>query len=181
MKQVTEALDAISNGGAAGKELIDYFQNADFKDIMIEKGSSNSERSGLISWNPTEQLSNFPNQDGSYGRSPFVGLAHEIGHTWDRWENGDVNTSTPWYKAADGTTVFQSEKIATWWENRIRAENGIGLRESYSFIYNNGVMQGETSGRLLVPGTRLSEHINIFGSQRQTISPFNLLNINYKY
>jgi hypothetical protein len=183
VKQASGALDNIRTGGAAGKELIDYFQNASFKDIRIENGTSNGERSGLISWNPNERNSSIPNQDGSFGRDPFIGLAHEIGHSWDRWENGSANTNSTWYTAADGTNVTQSEKVATWWENRIRAENNVGLREFYSFTNSNGRMQGDAAGRLLIQGTRYSQHNNIFGQQRQiVVGPFGIiLNTPYRY
>jgi RHS repeat-associated protein len=163
VKQARNALDAIRTGGPAGQDLVNYFQNADFKDIQIQNDTKNGEQSGLITWNPTDRKSSIPNQVGSFGRDPYIGLAHEIGHSWDRSENGDSNVNKVWYTAADGTVVYQSEMIATWWENRVRAENNVGLREYYSYINANGSMQGESQGRLLIPGSRNSQHINFMG------------------
>lgn len=183
VKSARNALDDIRTGGNAGKELIDYFQNSDYKDVIIQNGSSNGERAGLITWNPTSTLNDIPNQDGSFGRPAFIGLAHELGHTWDRWENGRQNFNTPWYTAGNGEVVYPTEKVATWWENRIRAENSIGLRGFYSFDASSGTMVGEKSGRLLIPGTSQSEYINIFGKSRTNgIGGFGfLLNIPYKF
>lgn len=85
------ALDAIRTGGQSGQELIDYIQNGTYKDVGIQYGQSNQERSGLIDFNPSERQSDVPNQDGTYGRDSYIGLAHELGHSWDRFENGDAN------------------------------------------------------------------------------------------
>jgi hypothetical protein len=161
---------------------VNYFQSP-AKDIQIERTfGGNSERGGIIEWNPTNSLSDIPNNDGTSGRNPFIGLAHEMGHTWNRWENG--NTDPTWYPAADGTQVPRSEIVATWWENRIRSENNVGLREFYSFTNTNGRMQGESAGRLLIQGSTHSQHLNIFGSPRvqslhYPIGP--ILNIPFSY
>lgn len=184
VKQAKEALDAIRTGGDVGKELVNYFQSHDYRDIRIEKAASNSENWGKISWNPTERQPNILNQDGSHGRDPFIGLAHEMGHTWDRNENGQANTGNTWYKAANGKNVSISEKIATWWENRIRTENNFALREFYSFTDNNGRMQGDEVGRLLIPGTRVSLVTDVSGKPMVPVflGPFGMpINIPYKY
>lgn len=57
------------------------------------------------------------------------------------------------------------------------------LREFYSFTNSNGRMQGDAAGRLLIQGTRYSQHNNIFGQQRQiVVGPFGIiLNTPYRY
>jgi hypothetical protein len=44
-------------------------------------------------------------------------------------------------------------------------------------------MQGDAAGRLLIQGTRYSQHNNIFGQQRQiVVGPFGIiLNTPYRY
>jgi RHS repeat-associated protein len=158
LSKTLTALNLIGSGGKAGQELIKYFENGSLgKDIRIEQGQDNGERSGIISFNPDNELKNIPNQNGSFGRPSFIGLAHEIGHTWDRHENGITNTNSIWYQIDANNTAFNSEKIATWWENKIRAENNISLREFYSFSADiNGKTIGDPRGRLLIEGTRVS-------------------------
>jgi hypothetical protein len=158
--KVLKALNAIYNGGNSGRELINYFQGSFDKNITIKYGEGNEERSGLISFNPDQQLSDIPNQDGSFGRPAFIGLAHEMGHTWDRYNDNEHENL--WYniELANGKVkeVTNSEKVATWWENRIRSENGIGLREFYSFMTQaDGRVVGDERGRLLIEGTRNSK------------------------
>jgi len=185
VKHTKNALDQIRTVGTAGKELIDYFQNSTYKNIRVQEGVNNGESNGLITWNPGKVNEGIPNQDGSTGRAAYIGLAHEIGHTWDVWENGYKQANETWYLAADGTEVKQSEKFATWWENRVRAENGVSLREFYSFTFtDNGRVAGEESGRVLIEGTRKSSHINMMGKHRH---PFGagwmgvINNLSYKY
>jgi hypothetical protein len=152
---VKTALDNIREGGDAGKELISTMEGGEYKDIQIEKGNKNAERGGLITWDPTRKLVNVPNQDGSFGREPYLGLAHEIGHSWDRFYG--PNDFSAWYTTTSGKVAKQSEKVATHWENRIRAENGLPLREFYSFDRDaKNFLVGEEKGRLLYPGTNFS-------------------------
>lgn len=82
---------------SSGSELVNSFQNSQLDNIRIEKGSENNERSGLISWNPNIRNSDIPNEDGSKGRDPFIGLAHEMGHSWDRLKRDNAEVNAPWY------------------------------------------------------------------------------------
>jgi RHS repeat-associated protein len=187
VKKSKNALDKIKDGGDAGKELIDYFENSAVKNIEIqESNSGNGESRGKIKWNPNSTLSEIPNQDGSKGRESFIGLAHEIGHSWDREENGWKNIAKIWYKASNDDVVSESEKIATWWENRIRTENGVSLREFYSFTQTkdeggNIITKGDEAGRLVKSGTRDSIHLNMI---RRRLTPSKVGSPNntpYKY
>jgi RHS repeat-associated protein len=157
LSKTLTALNLIGSGGKAGQELIKYFENGSLgKDIRIQSGTNN-ERSGLISFNPDEELKSISNQDGSKGRPSYIGLAHEIGHTWDRYENGRTNIDSDWYVIDANNTASNSEKIATWWENRVRSENGVALREFYSFNTDaRGKVIGDPRGRLLLKGSRTS-------------------------
>lgn len=74
-------------------------------------------------------------------------------------QNGGQNTGTTWYKASSSEDVSNSDKVATWWENKIRSENHLGLRANYSFVDpgNGGKWTPDPlGGVLLIPGTRNS-------------------------
>ena len=158
--QTKDALDKIRLGGNVGEGLINFFQNGQplsGRDIEIQESTSNSESSGLIRFNPNNTNPSQPNQDGTFGREPFIGLAHEMGHTWDRNTFGSTHTNAIWYTIKDNNQtedVYVSEKYATWFENGIRAENKLPLREFYSFDVSSGHYVGDERGRLLSKGTR---------------------------
>lgn len=88
-----------------------------------------------------------------------------MGHGWDHDKNGTHNLYSVWYVEGNGKKVFESEKFSTWWENRIRAEHGIALRAYYSFVSTeNGIIPSK-NGSLLLPNTRFSSVINIWGTK----------------
>lgn len=167
LKQAVNALDNTRTGGASGAKLIgDLEKGASFSISKSNGGNSTARNGSGIQWNPSETRPQQPNADGTTGRPAWVGLVHELGHQWDLQQNGTANLST-WYVATSGEVVTNSEKIATWWENRVRAENRIGLREFYSFIDPGG---GATwtpdpaGGRLLNAGTRTSTVVDASGN-----------------
>jgi len=182
LKTAVRALDNIRNSGASGSQLIsDLQQGGNFTVSKTSAGNSTSPGGSGVNWNPAAANSNQPNSDGTTGRPAWIGLAHELGHQWDLQQNGRTNLST-WYTASNGEQVTNSDKIATWWENRIRAEHGIGLRENYSFITSsNGSLQPDPmGGQVLIPGTTQSSVINSSGHmysaptlQSGAVTPYN--------
>ena len=97
-----------------------------------------------------------------------------------------LKASPFWYITGEGKPIRNSEKIATWWENRIRTEHGVSLREGYSYNASTTPYTVEPQGRILVPATRISSVVNIFGTPIPStnfnfFSPLNILKIPYKY
>jgi hypothetical protein len=88
-----------------------------------------------------------------------------------------------WYQTSGGKDVTKSEMIATWWENRIRTENGETLKEFYSFseVSNGGKVTsvGDERGRLLVSGTSTSTVINQFGRLLKPHSTIRMFGISF--
>jgi len=64
-------------------------------------------------------------------------------------EDGKIDDNT-WFKMSGDKSIVNAEKYASHWENRIRAENGLPLREFY------GIDNGVGVGRVLLPFTRHS-------------------------
>ncbi|WP_280647429.1 MULTISPECIES: RHS repeat-associated core domain-containing protein [unclassified Dysgonomonas] len=170
-----EGLDNI-NSTASGRELLGTLESARGK-YNITLGYKNSYKSGNITWNPSDRGGSQPNADGTTGRDPFIALAHELGHGYDRITNGIVNLITEWYSLpkVDGQTgsktVFQSEKVATWMENRIRSEHGFPLRGAYSFDSTTQPWTPHNQGTILTPSGRTSSTINIFGKIIPSTAP----------
>jgi RHS repeat-associated protein len=167
LKQAVDALNSIRTGGTDGAQLIgDLQRGASFSISKFGGGNSTATNGSGIKWDPSETRPQQPNANGTTGRPAWVGLAHELGHQWDLQTNARTNLTT-WYTATNGEVVTNSEKIATWWENRVRAENGLGLREFYSFIDPGGgaTWTPDTAGgRLLVAGTRTSTVVDTTGN-----------------
>jgi hypothetical protein len=189
LNSTVKALNTLRSGDA-GKELVGDLQSSS-RVYTIESGSKNTysinkDGSRSISWNSSNRQSDIPNADGSTGRSPFIGLGHELGHAWDHDKNRGENIYNTWYKAGNGEEVTQSEKFATWWENRIRAEHGVALREGYSFNASTTPYTVESQGRILQQGTRNSSVINILGGKipsgpTSVTFPLNILFIPYRF
>ncbi len=167
-KATVAALDAIRTGGTEGAALISDLEKGAL--VNIASGSNTTSPDGKnVTFDPAGQGTDMPNQDGSTGRPAYVALAHELGHVWD-FQNpvkGVASGTRAWYIASDKTIIRQGEKVATWWENKVRSENNIGLREYYSFIRdeaNGGKWTPDPKGGiLLVPGTRQSAVVDSKG------------------
>lgn len=124
------ALNTISKG-TDGKQLLNDF-NEYATDVSIQSTSTvNITQEGTdVYWNPTN-LDGGTNTNGSTERPAFIGLAHELAHSRDKLSDGIANTNE-WIKLSDGQKISHAEKYASWWENKIREENNIPLREFYS-------------------------------------------------
>jgi hypothetical protein len=168
LKNAVGALNNIRTGGTSGAQLIQSLENgASFGISKTGGGNSTAGNGSGVSWNPSDDAAQRPNANGTTGRPAWIGLAHELGHQWDIQNNGNTNTSSTWYVASNGQAISNSDKIATWWENRIRSENNIGLREFYSFINpGNGApwTPDPAGGRIINAGTRTSTVVDASGN-----------------
>jgi hypothetical protein len=86
-----------------------------------------------------------------------------MGHAWDQDLNASKYINSLWYTTSNGKPVYETEKISTWWENKIRTENGIGLRGGYSYDASVSPWKVESNVAILVNGARQSSVVNIFG------------------
>ena len=149
------ALDKVRTGGAEGKKLVGELQsNAATTNIM--KGSNafteSGDKSGLtnvVRWSPGN-TSGGPNESGGTSRPSFIGLGHELAHSYDKVTDGKVNYA-PWTGV---TGAAKAEMFATHVENMLRTENHIPLRTHYGI--NNSSGSPVYEGQLVYPGTRAS-------------------------
>ena len=166
LKQVVNGLNNARAGGASGTQLVSDLQNGARFTISKTGGGNSTDPGGTgVKWNSSSTNPNQPNGNGTTGRPAWVGLVHELGHQWDLQQNGRANL-TNWYTATSGERVTNSDKVATWWENRVRSENGMGLRENYSFIAppTGGTYTPDPAGGQVVnPGTRTSTVVDSGG------------------
>jgi RHS repeat-associated protein len=159
LKQSVKALDKVRTGGAEGQKLVGELQsNAATTNIM--KGSNgfieSGDKSGLtnvVRWSPGNG-SGGPNESGGTSRPSFIGLGHELAHSYDKVTDGKVNYA-PW---AGVTGAAKAEIFATHVENMLRAENQIPLRTHYGI--NNSSGSPVYEGQLIYPGTRYSTNFN---------------------
>jgi hypothetical protein len=122
----------------------------------IMKGSNgfteSGDKSGLtnvVRWSPGN-TSGGPNESGGTSRPSFIGLGHELAHSYDKVTDGKVNYA-PWPGV---TGAAKAEMFATHVENMLRAENQIPLRTHYGI--NNSSGSPVYEGPLVYPGTRAS-------------------------
>ncbi|WP_245723894.1 DUF6443 domain-containing protein [Pedobacter steynii] len=147
LKKAVDGLNSIRTGGDAGKELVGNVQESKAH-VLVQEGESNKNRGAQVFWNPSSTEGGL-DVNGNRSTSSFIGLAHELSHAWDWAEDGTIDDKT-WFKMSDNRDVLNAEKYASHWENRIRAENGLPLREFY------GIDNGAGVGRVLLPYTRHS-------------------------
>jgi RHS repeat-associated protein len=182
LKQVVGGLNNARAGGSSGTQLVTDLQNGARFTISKTGGGNSTDPGGTgVKWNSSATNPNQPNGNGTTGRPAWVGLVHELGHQWDLQQNGRSNLST-WYTAASGERVTNSDKIATWWENRVRSENGTGLRENYSFMASatgGTYTPDRTGGQIVTPGGTTSTVVDTSGNiypgstLPSTATPFN--------
>jgi hypothetical protein len=162
LKNTVAALDK-TRGTETGEQMVSEIQSSKFN-VTIKRGSSNSYTAdnpgkaalnvqapgmfpglagsgGTIRFNPQSTQGGM-NTRGNRDSQPFIGLAHEMAHSWDGID-GNLNlTKIP------GQDFTYSEHFATHIENKIRAENGMPLRTHYG--YNQTTNTGFY--RILQPG-----------------------------
>ncbi len=155
LKQTVKALDKVRTGGTEGQKLVGELQsNAATTNIM--KGANAFNESGdasgltnVVRWDPGN-TSGGPNEKGNTSRPAFIGLGHELGHSFDKVSDGKINYA-PWPGV---TGARKAEMFATHIENMLRAENQIPLRTHYGI--NNSSGSPVYEGQLIYPGTRAS-------------------------
>jgi RHS repeat-associated protein len=161
--RTTSALDRIRTGGAAGKELVGTLQKST-ENFNIVRGSNAFDKTkgkleNVISWSPGNK-SGGPDANGNASRPSFIGLAHELGHGYDKAVDGVID-SRPFVTigtGADAHLRVMSEVIASHWENMVRAENGINLRAADYYGDPTGSGTKQFVGQLIAPGTTLGMH-----------------------
>ena len=125
LKDALNAIEKISKGGPSGKDLIDALQYS-AKPISIRQNAENKANAvaGLVYWSNSNYNSN-GNQ-----RPSFIGLAHELGHAYDGLD-GAYNKEEIG-KIGDEIIEY-AEYAAMTWENLIRDEHDLDLRDYYGF------------------------------------------------
>jgi RHS repeat-associated protein len=157
LKKAVAGLNRVRTGGENGNRLVTDIQNST-QTVNIMKGDNGftptGDRSGManvVRWRPGETQGG-PDASLNRSRPAFIGLGHELAHSWDQIHGG-VDWR-PWYTPTGATTAVPNAEIfATHIENLLRAENGIRLRAFYSVDYSTGTPRGEGS---ILTGTSLS-------------------------
>jgi RHS repeat-associated protein len=131
--KATAALNRIRTGGVSGNELVSTIEN-DSKWIRIKEGKNDSTGiAGGVTWNNS-------NSDAAGNSRPsYIGLAHELGHALDGLD-GMMNDNS--IGVIGGKDIPANELTAMHWENKVRAENGIQLRQNYG-MGDNGQPVGQ--------------------------------------
>jgi RHS repeat-associated protein len=142
--KVTNDLNKLMEGGETGNGLVKDLASRS-ENVLIQKSNKNSEGEGFSGefddgtpfiYQSRINFSGVSDLPG-IGES-FVALGHEMAHSQDRF-NGTLDVDGIWldkaYYSDLSKSIPNAEKNATHIENKIRAENGLDLRESY--IYNS--------------------------------------------
>jgi RHS repeat-associated protein len=158
LRKAVGGLDNLRTG-ANGNQLVTDIQNSN-QTVNIIKGSGNSfsandvktGMTNVVRWNPGNTQGG-PDAALNQNRPAFIGLGHELAHSWDQVFDGRIDYSA-WYIPTGATTaVPRAELFSTHIENLLRAEHGINLRAFYSIGRNAaGAIIGE--GPVLIPGTQ---------------------------
>ena len=149
-----------------GKQLVADLSNLNTNlSVQIAQGPSNgadSQNGKYVHWNPNSQAS-APDEKGNTNRPAFIGLAHEMAHVRDLWNN-TMNRNT-WKTITDPNGAAQAipnaELYSTHIENLIRAENNVPLRAFYGVDASGS---GEPSTRLIKAGSRQSLYYDATGN-----------------
>lgn len=174
MGRTKTALDKIASGTEGG-DLISQVQSSE-KNITVSSGSNGysptngnwkdaqngTGADGEVSWASTN-TSGGPSAGGSTRRPSYIGLAHELAHGLDG-ANGTIDGGL-WFNITTPTgteSVYNAEKYATHWENKIRAENGVALRTHYQPSYSQS--------RILINGAQ-SKYFNNYNYINNVVRP----------
>jgi len=160
VEKAKKSLDKIREGGESGEELVSTLQ-ASKSDVTIRWGGSNKfieSTDPTIRFSPSGSSYPIPTTSGFKKSKPFVGLAHELGHAHDAVADYNMyEGGREWFKVGN-RSVSKSEKYSMHWENKIRAENGLPLRTSYTYTPDRSALKG----RALIPATRQSKWFQEF-------------------
>ncbi len=157
--------------GINGNRLVTDIQSS-IQTINIIKGDNSfnavdvkTNMTNVVRWKPGN-TSGGPDAALNQRRASFIGLGHELAHSWDQAFDGQIDY-TAWYTPTGAvTSVARAEIFSTHIENLIRAEHGVNLRAFYSLSTNStGVTIGE--GQILASGTR--QNINTITANGLTL------------
>jgi hypothetical protein len=152
------ALNKIEAGGESGTKLIaSLVDNSNITTIMdasanpVGSGSGFDAGSGTLYYGPNQQVTTI-NEFGQFSStSGYINLAHELGHAWDLYADGTSYGTKTWFRTISGQPVRTTEKVAGYWENLIRRENGLDFRAYYYVARSNA---GKLITRGLLPFRR---------------------------
>lgn len=126
VSQLKSALNSLQDG-VYGAALVSGLVNSNFGvNLKESKNGANKTLGNTVFWNPYNYMSALDVAGGKQ-RAPFVGLAHELAHTYDP----DINKFNDIWQSVEGKDIYEGEKYATFWENQIRLENNIPMRKYY--------------------------------------------------
>lgn len=126
VSQLKSALNSLQDG-VYGAALVSGLVNSNFGvNLKESKNGENKTLGNTVFWNPYNYMSALDVAGGKQ-RAPFVGLAHELAHTYDP----DINKFNDIWQSVEGKDIYEGEKYATFWENQIRLENNIPMRKYY--------------------------------------------------
>ena len=135
--------------GAVGNRVVTSLIESD-KTLILEIGNSNTTKMSInedgntsytIQWAPTDTSGGISRaEDGTLTnyRPPFIGLAHELGHSYDFMILNNENYRSEWFSFPDNHVVTKSDIIAGNIENAIRFEHNISPRLYYGNNANEG-------------------------------------------
>ncbi len=163
LKQSVAGLDRLRSGGTNGNKLVSDIQSSK-ETVNLVKGNNsftaNDNETGMknvVRWDP-KNTNGGPDANLNQSRPSFIGLGHELAHSYDQISDGKIDYNT-WYTPAGATSsVANAEIFSTHIENLLRAENGINLRAFYGLNFSSGTAKGE--GQILIGGTSLSMFYN---------------------
>ena len=153
---VSTALNDLMTGGPTGKMLVQLIANNE-RAVIIQnsKAGSYAYAGESIAWDKNGTPVPI---EGAYSTDPFVDLSHEMGHILFAWAKIERENFTDIITGNGPKGLDISEIYATHLENRIRAENNLPLRVSYSRSPS-----GEDIVPLINKGTRNSVYYDSFG------------------
>jgi len=184
LKNAVKGLDDIRTGGVNGSKLVSEIQSSTTT-VNIVRGSNsfteydaNRKKSNVVSWDP-KNGNGGPDAKLNTNRPAFIGLGHELAHSYDKITDGKIDYST-WYTTSGGYAVPNAEKFSTHFENLLRAENNVNLRAFYSIGQNaQGAPIGE--GPVLLPGTRVNANFPYINQMIPSLVPGVSITIPFNY
>jgi hypothetical protein len=152
VKKAVNALNQI-NSRAAGSQLVNNLQKST-STYTIRRGDNGftpnrgggdrrlreapltvtpqDDRGGTINWRPSNTTGG-PDQNGNTSRPAFIGLAHELGHAESASRGmADRSVHAPNHNEVAFRDIRNDEYNAVHWENRVRSEHQLPLREFYT-------------------------------------------------
>lgn len=129
---IVSSLFLLENGGGAGNTLVGFFEKKE-NNIKIQPTTEGSNYEDGVAYINTTSNTKYSTVDGLRGAPLFIALAHEMAHGMDPIQNYKLMGSwIPADEAKGNAAVSWGEVYASHIENKIRAEWGFPLRNSYA-------------------------------------------------